>query len=117
MEAAKRELDSNYVPIDFEAYSIQDVEMSEDKGSLVDDSKIWRISSLTAAVDADTKILLLPQPEAKRTKKFIDTSYNFKTVEDIFAMKAEIEKSMSAKPERFDEKTGDEIKEESVKKR
>ena len=50
-------------------------------------------------------------------KKFIDTSYDYKSVADIFALKAEIEKSMSVKPERFEEKTGDEIKEESVKKR
>lgn len=91
--------------------------MMEGQGSLVNESKIWRISSLTAAVDSDTKILLLPQPEAKRSKKFIDTSYGFKSVDDLFAMKAEIEKSMSSKKERFEEKTGDEIKEESVKKR
>lgn len=73
-DAVKKELDANYVPIDFDAYSIHDKSMTAaEKEKLEDESKVWRISSLTAAVDADTKILLLPQPEAKRTRKFIDT--------------------------------------------
>jgi hypothetical protein len=33
---------------------------------LPESEKIWRISSLTTFVDADTKILLLPIPESKR---------------------------------------------------
>ena len=44
---------------------------------LEDDDKIWRISSLTAYVDDETKILLLPIPESKRTVKIKDTQYAF----------------------------------------
>jgi hypothetical protein len=33
------------------------------------DEPVWRISSLTAFVDNETKILLLPLPESKRTIK------------------------------------------------
>ena len=69
---------------------------ASEKAKLEHESKVWRISSLTAAVDADTKILLLPQPEAKRTRKFIDTSYSFATVADIFSREQEIAISLSA---------------------
>ena len=64
-EKKKVELDSNYIPIDFNSYSIQDKE-ADFSSKLEDEEKIWRISSLTAFIDADTKILLLPQPESKR---------------------------------------------------
>ena len=61
--------------MDFDAYSIMDKKTSEslDKiessQALPESEKIWRISSLTTFVDADTKILLLPIPESKRKVK------------------------------------------------
>lgn len=51
--------------------------------SLTEYDKIWRISSLTAFVDNDTKILLLPQPESKRKTKIIDTIYSLVKVGDL----------------------------------
>lgn len=39
------------------------------------DEKLWRISSLTASVDEETKILILPLPESKRPVKVTDTNY------------------------------------------
>jgi len=39
------------------------------------DEKLWRISSLTASVDDETKILILPLPESKRQVKVADTKY------------------------------------------
>jgi len=39
------------------------------------DQKLWRISSLTASVDDETKILILPLPESKRQVKVSDTKY------------------------------------------
>jgi hypothetical protein len=42
---------------------------------LKSEEKIWRISALTTYVDADTKILILPQPESKRKVKIQDTKY------------------------------------------
>lgn len=47
------------------------------------DEKIWRISSLTASVDADTKILVLPIADSKRETKVIDTKYGLTTYADI----------------------------------
>ena len=60
--------------MDFDAYSIPDRSLSDyaklNYGSeLPDTEKVWRISSLTTFVDADTKILLLPIPESKRKVK------------------------------------------------
>ena len=57
---------------------------SKDKSNtLGEEDKIWRISSLTMFIDADTKILLLPQPESKRNVKIRDTKYAFSTVDDL----------------------------------
>lgn len=64
-----------YIPVDFDAYSILNratVERQKNIDSsdlLPDQERIWRISSLTTFVDADTKILLLPIPESKRKVK------------------------------------------------
>ena len=59
--------------MDFDAYSIIDKKTKTSKvdeaAPLSDEEHIWRISSLTAFVDADTKILLLPLPESKRKVK------------------------------------------------
>jgi len=61
--------------VDFDAYSIMDKKTSESLDKiessqvLPESEKIWRISSLTTFVDADTKILLLPIPESKRKVK------------------------------------------------
>ena len=66
MKEKKKDLDANYVPIDFDSYSISDKGVEESADALGEEDKIWRISSLTAFIDADTKILLLPQPESKR---------------------------------------------------
>lgn len=52
-------VDVDYVPVDFDAYSIPD-KLAQTKGLLPKDEKIWRISSLTASVDDETKILVLP---------------------------------------------------------
>lgn len=68
-------MNEEYIPVDFEAYSIADRptlenEASIDKSAPIKDTeKLWRISSLTTFVDADTKILLLPLPESKRKVK------------------------------------------------
>ena len=54
------------------------------KENISDDEKIWRIKSLRVAVDDDTRILLLPLPESKRTKKLIDTKYEITTFKDLY---------------------------------
>ena len=78
MTSKSQELDSTYIPIDFDAYTIEDRELILNRDEpLKESDKIWRISSLTAFVDDDTKILLLPQPESKREVKIKDTKYNF----------------------------------------
>lgn len=45
--------------------------------------KLWRISSLTASVDDETKILILPLPESKRSVKVADTKYEAKSYGDL----------------------------------
>ena len=61
LQAKRKEMDSSYVPIDFDSYSIEDQQLVlNKKEALKEEDKIWRISSLTAYVDFDTKILLLP---------------------------------------------------------
>ena len=69
--------DVDYVPVDFDAYSIPDLKLQNIKNdkSLSNEDKIWRISSLTASVDDETKILILPLPESKRKLKIADTFY------------------------------------------
>jgi len=61
---------------------------------LKDDDQIWRISSLTAYVDSDTKILLMPVPESKRKVKIKDTKYSFEKVGDLIAKRDSIEVDM-----------------------
>ena len=47
------------------------------------DEKMWRISSLTASVDDETTILILPLPESKRRVKVSSTKYENKTYGDF----------------------------------
>ena len=70
------------MPVDFDAYSIRDknsafYDLAEEKmhGPIENKEKVWRISSLTASVDDDTKIMILPLPESKRATKIQDTKY------------------------------------------
>jgi hypothetical protein len=47
------------------------------------DEKLWRISSLTASVDDETKILILPIPESKRAIKVTETKYEANSYGDL----------------------------------
>lgn len=87
---AKAEISQDYVPIDFDAYTIRDKvtktavnESEEAKNKLSSEEKIWRISSLTASVDDETRILILPLPESKRQVKIADTEYRLSTYNDL----------------------------------
>ena len=116
------ELDSNYIPIDFDAYTIEDRELILNSGEKLNESdKIWRISSLTAFVDEETKILLLPQPESKREVKIKDTKYEFQKVGDLMERKAKIEKDLEPEEKqedkRYEEMTSEELHKAMKKKR
>ena len=52
-------------------------------GPIENKEKVWRISSLTASVDDDTKIMILPLPESKRATKIQDTKYLMQTYKDF----------------------------------
>ena len=58
--------------MDFDAYSIMDkytkdnLALIKDEEEIKPNEKIWRISSLTAFIDDDTKILILPVAESRR---------------------------------------------------
>ena len=96
-EQELKRLKEEYVPIDFQAYTIDDQkspimnkrteEQSLQAGVLektIDkDEKMWRISSLTASVDDETTILILPLPESKRKVKVSETKYEAKTYGDF----------------------------------
>lgn len=75
-------MDVDYVPVDFDAYTIPDLKLQQKQSdkNLSNEDKIWRISSLTASVDDETKILILPLPESKRRVKIIDTLYQLSTI-------------------------------------
>jgi len=47
------------------------------------DEKLWRISSLTASVDDETRILILPLPESKRQVKVSETRYDARSYSDL----------------------------------
>lgn len=70
------------------------------------DDRIWRISSLTGYIDSDTRMLLLPLPESKRTVKIKDTAYKLNTVGDLVNVKESI-----AELKRFEDMSKDEISE------
>ncbi len=77
VEEKKKALE--YIPVDFDAYSILDRNTKERRDAIdlthpiPDDEKIWRISSLTTFVDDETKILIMPLPESKRKVRIQDT--------------------------------------------
>ena len=118
-----KELNDQYLPIDFNSYSIEDKEIILNKAAkLKEEDKIWRISSLTAFVDMETKILLLPKPESKRTIKIKDTAYTFNTIGDLVARRDEIEDELAApidakESKRFEDKTAEELQEDVLAKR
>ena len=123
LENQKKDLDANYIPIDFDSYSIEDRNLILNKQEkLKNEDQIWRISSLTAYVDNDTKILLMPMPESKRQVKIKDTVYSFETVGDLIERRDAIEKSLvpeedKTEHQRFEDKTEEEISKDMVKKR
>eukprot|EP00347_Sterkiella_histriomuscorum_P020837 403336275 len=114
-----------YIPVDFDAYSILDKETQNqlftiDRSKLLSpEERIWRISSLTTFVDDETKILILPLPESKRKIKIMDTKYNFKTYGDLFQKEEEIYKELTQKDQvvRFEDKTSEEIQGDIKKRR
>ena len=56
---------------------------------------MWRISSLTASVDDETRILVVPLPESKRKVKVADTKYEAKTYTDLFNLVISAEQQLS----------------------
>ena len=52
-------------------------------GPMENKEKVWRISSLTASVDDDTKIMILPLPESKRAVKISETQYQLQSYKDF----------------------------------
>lgn len=123
MEDEYKELRNNYIPIDFDAYSIEDKEtILNPHAPLQDEDKIWRISNLTVFLDLETKILLMPLPESKRAVKIKDTKYSLNKVEDLLAVKKSIEKSLEITEEvvvqkRFEDMTQEELEEDMSRKR
>ena len=74
--------------------------------------KIWRISSLTASIDDETKILILPVPESKRAVKIVDTTYTIDTVNDLLQLEQEVLNRLKVEKEvvkRFADKTKEEL--------
>lgn len=112
-----KELDANYVPIDFNSYSIEDKNtILNKKADFKEDDKIWRITSLTAFVDQETNILLLPVPESKRKVKIMDTKYGLSMIKDLLDMSQAIEDDLQVRKnktnKRFEDKTVEEIDED-----
>lgn len=83
------------------------------KKDISNEEKIWRIKSLRVSVDDDTRILLLPLPESKRSKKLVDTRYTFSTYQDIIRKyerkQEELEGLLNEEYKRFEDKTQEEI--------
>ena len=102
------------MPVDFDAYSIEDPKLknvASDK-TLSNEDKVWRISSLTASVDDETKILILPLPESKRHVKIIDTVYQLSSVQALRERSEAVEKALLIQKDvvkRFEDKTQEEI--------
>lgn len=126
VEAKKKAAAEEYIPVDFDAYSIADKAILEkrksaDMSSPVEPKeKLWRISSLTTFVDADTKILLLPIPESKRKVKIQDTFYNVNNYGDLFSRNDDVSFELAEaekKNTRFEDKTSEEISADIRKKR
>lgn len=124
IQAQQKKAAEDYIPVDFDAYTIPDratVEAPKQaEEPLPDKEKVWRISSLTTFVDADTKILLLPIPESKRKVKIQDTKYTFKTYGDLLNRSQSLQTELKSREEknvRFEDKTSEEIAQDIRKKR
>lgn len=124
IQAQQKKAAEDYIPVDFDAYTIPDratVEApKQTEEPLPDKEKVWRISSLTTFVDADTKILLLPIPESKRKVKIQDTKYTFKTYGDLLNRSQSLQTELKSREEknvRFEDKTSEEIAQDIRKKR
>ena len=52
-------------------------------GEIVAEELVWRVRSLKAVVDDDTKILVRPLPESKKAKKMLEARYAFRTYADM----------------------------------
>uniref|UniRef100_A0A7S3JE05 Uncharacterized protein n=1 Tax=Euplotes harpa TaxID=151035 RepID=A0A7S3JE05_9SPIT len=114
-------------PIDLEEYDLPDSKLFKEiqdedkrqeisKQKISSDEKIWRIKSLRVSVDDDTRILLLPLPESKRSKKLVETEYNLDSYQDIirrFERKQEkYEHLLDEEYKRFEDKTEEEVLED-----
>lgn len=127
-EAELKKLREDYVPIDFGAYTIDDsrspvltkakadeLEESQLAKAISKEEKLWRISSLTASVDEETKILILPLPESKRKVKVADTSYDSATYRDLHLAINKAANTLSEQPgtpvedKRYSDMTDEEI--------
>lgn len=135
VDAEMKKLREEYVPIDFNAYTIDDskkgileVEDLEMGKAVPKDQKLWRISSLTASVDEETKILVLPLPESKRQVKVSETKYEVTSYGDLIRTlsrasnelddsSSEAEDGEKTGPRRYDDKTEDEMRDEMARKR
>lgn len=92
-------IDIDYIPVDFDAYSIiadtPALQISDPAAPIDKSQKVWRISSLTAQVDDDTRILVLPVPESKRVTKISETRYSVLNYPDLLSRTANIEKLLA----------------------
>ena len=121
---APKVIDADYVPIDFAAYTIPDrqtkASAQDEAQKLAKGDKIWRISSLTASIDDETKILILPQPESKRPVKIIDTTYTLDTYGDLVNAEKDAMDRLQIEKEvvkRYADKTKEELDQEQQRKR
>ena len=78
---------------------------------------------MTASVDDETKILILPLPESKRRTKVAQTKYDSNTYGDLVSKIDSINSDLASvedggsSAKRFDDKTKEEIQDEMVRKR
>jgi len=122
IKQARAKVNIDYVPVDFDSYSILDRGVVDSEKELRKDERIWRISSLTAQVDDDTRILVLPLPESKRPVKIADTAYKSRTYLDLFSRTKQMEEQLQlqskSEPVRFEDKTEEEVaKEKRIRSR
>ncbi len=96
--------------------------LEEQSANIVEDEKIWRIKSLRVSVDEDTKILLLPLPESKRSKRLYETRYSLSTYRDLLdpyqiaKKQGEVDAPMPS-GRRYEDLTQEEMLEEAGRKR
>jgi len=111
-KSSATDIDPDYIPIDFDAYTIIDKATDrdgEDKTyELPKSEKIWRISSLTTSTDPTTRMMVLPKDERRRAVKIIDTKYDLRTYKDLFTTSATFEDNLMKAVEevkRYEDKT------------